>query len=505
MSLGLRLTLLNGLVLLLVIGAFAAVAYVTQVQALRSSLDDSLRAQARRVGERGAFWLDHPVGPPRGVAFPSPERFAAPDVFIQVVSRDGTIQSRSPSLGDDSLPVDPAMLQRALAGEEWFADVAVDQQPLRLFIMPLRAGRSSETGALIGMVEVARPLGPLYGSLRTLQATFLAVGGAGVLVSVVVGWLLSRAALRPIDALADVAQEIGAARDFSRRVPVRPGARRDEVGRLAEEFNRMLAQLQAAYEQLEAMLAAQRRFVADASHELRTPVTVVRGNLDLLRSMLPIRTVADAEEQAQLLADMAGETERMGRLVSDLLLLAQADAGHHLLLSPLELGSVVRDAFRAARFLREDVELRLGEVVDETWVRGDADRLRQLLLNLLDNALKYTPPGGVVSLSARRLARAEVDGVAVTVADTGPGIPPAEQARIFERFYRTDPARTAGGAGLGLAIARWIVDEHQGAIDVESAPGRGSRFTVWLPTQAGPPDRVDGRRHEEASRLAPAT
>jgi signal transduction histidine kinase len=224
--------------------------------------------------------------------------------------------------------------------------------------------------------------------------------------------------------------------------------------------------------------------VADASHELRTPLAVLRGNLDLLRNMADGSTDADAEERAQILGEMAGETERTERLVGGLLLLAQADAGQHLTLVPTALGPVVRDAFRAARFLREGVELRLGDVPEEAWVAGDADRLKQLLLVLLDNALKYTPAGGRVTIDARFLSREGEDGVAVRVEDTGPGIPPDEQARIFERFYRADRAREAAGAGLGLAIARWLVEEHQGAIEVESTPGQGSVFTMWLPTIA---------------------
>jgi signal transduction histidine kinase len=333
------------------------------------------------------------------------------------------------------------------------------------------------------MIAVARPLSSLNQSLQSLQTSFLLVGAAGVLVSLVAGWLLARAALRPIDRLAAAAHAIGASRDFARRVP--EGADRpDEVGRLAREFNLMLGQLQAAYNQLEAALSAQRRFVADASHELRTPLAVLRGNLDLLGNTLP-EVTERTEAPGDLLADMQSETERMGRLVSDLLLLAQADAGQHLSLAPLEVAPLVRDAFRAARFIREGVELRLGEMAEGAWVAGDADRLKQVLLILLDNALKYTPVGGRVGLEAR------VSGprVVLCVSDTGPGVPAAERTRIFDRFYRADVARGRGGAGLGLAIAKWIVDEHHGTLSVESN-GEGARpgsvFSVSLPRIPAP-------------------
>ncbi|MBI4494523.1 MAG: HAMP domain-containing histidine kinase [Chloroflexi bacterium] len=492
MSLGLRLTLLNGLVLLLAIGAFATIAYATQRQALGSSLDASLQDQARWFGDNASLGFDRPRGRPPSVVFPNPQRFAAPDVFVQITTRDGELVARSRNLDEDTLPSSPEMLRRALAGEEWFADIDMDGQPLRLFVAPLRIARPvDEGGPIVGMIQVARPLAPLHSTLRTLQTTFLSLGALGVLASLGVGWLLARAALRPIDRLAATAHAIGAAQDFGRRVPVRP-ERRDEVGRLAEEFNRMLAQLQAAYQQLEAALAVQRRFVADASHELRTPLTSLRGNVEVLRRMVALsQSPAGSEEQEQLLADVAAETERLARLVGDLLLLARADAGQHLALAPTELGPLVRDAFRAARFLREGVHLRLGDVPQGIWVAGDADRLKQLLLILLDNALKYTPSGGRVAIDARSLARAGADGVAIRVADTGPGIPSGEQARIFERFYRSDSVRGHGGSGLGLAIARWIVDEHRGAIELDSAPGHGSTFTVWLPTLPPPRLRSD--------------
>jgi signal transduction histidine kinase len=505
LSLGLRLTLLNGLVLLLTIGVFAGVAYATQQQALQSSLDESMRDQARRIQESAGPLFERGTGRVRGVGFADPRRFAAPDVFIQVTARDGEIAGRSANLGEDTLPTSHEMLERALAGEDWFTNVEVESQALRMYVAPFRIGAGGRTG-VIGMIQVARPLEQLQKNLGALQSTFLTVGAVGVLVSLIVGWLLARAALRPIDRLAATAHAIGAARDFTRRVPLDPHQRRDEVGRLAEDFNQMLGQLQAAYEQLGAALAAQRRFVADASHELRTPLTSLRGNVDLLSRMAAQESSAAGEdERTQILADMAAETERLTRLVADLLLLAGADAGQHLMLQPTEVGAVVREAFRAARFLREGVELRLDEVPQPNWVAGDADRLKQLVLILLDNALKYAPQGGSVAVGVQPLARNGVDGVAVRVSDTGPGIPPEEVERIFERFYRVDRARGAGGSGLGLAIARWIVEEHQGTIEVESTPGQGSTFTVWLPSVPPPNAPLLGRPELRAGARALAS
>jgi len=188
----------------------------------------------------------------------------------------------------------------------------------------------------------------------------------------------------------------------------------------------------------------------------------------------------DPADREAALADVASEVERMSRLVGDLLTLARADAGQHLPKATVELGPLVREVARQARFLSDgEVEVSLGRL-DEARVQGDADHLKQLLLILADNAVKYTPAGGHVSLAARR----ENGHLRLEVADSGMGIQPDDQGRIFERFYRADPARSPGGAGLGLAIARWIAEEHGGSIAVSSQPGQGSLFTVELPSPA---------------------
>jgi signal transduction histidine kinase len=394
------------------------------------------------------------------------------DVFIQVVGPDGEVQSRSGNLRGQNLPLDPTALQNALRGLSWFDVANVDGQSVREYVAPIRVGGG---GSAPGVIQVARPTASIDQSLGALQTSLLLVGAGGVLVSLIAGWFLARTALGPIDRLAAAAQAIGSARDFGRRVPVPRGG--DEVARLAREFNGMLGHLAAAFGQVEGALAAQRRFVADASHELRTPLSVVRGNLDLL-------ALSEAEdERLQPLADARAETERMGRLVSQLLLLAQADAGQHLTLARVDLPAVLHNAFRAARFFRDDVELCLTGVPESAWVMGDADRLEQVLLILLDNALKFTPPGGRVTLGAEPLVEHGRSGIVVRVTDTGPGVPAHEHERIFERFARVDRARGgAGGAGLGLAIGRWIVAEHGGRISIdECAEHGGCVFSVWLP------------------------
>jgi len=324
-------------------------------------------------------------------------------------------------------------------------------------------------------------------TLNVLRATILVVGAAGVLVAIGAGWLLARTALHPIDRLAQAADAIGTARDFGRRVPV-AGRRPDEIGRLSIAFNRMLGELQGAHEAVSDALVAQRRFVADASHELRTPLATLRGNVDLLRQMLADAGADDAEEAA-ILDDVSEEAARMSRLVADLLLLAQADAGQHLTLRPTDLTPVAHDAARAARLLRDDVQVEGMVGHGELWVQGHADRLRQVLMILLDNAMKHAAAGGRVTLAVERTRAC--DEIVARVTDNGAGIALDAQPHIFERFYRAAGTRSGEGTGLGLAIARWIVEEHGGSIAVSSTPGHGATFTVRLPAGTPPSEAVE--------------
>jgi signal transduction histidine kinase len=226
---------------------------------------------------------------------------------------------------------------------------------------------------------------------------------------------------------------------------------------------------------LEMSFDTQQRLVADVSHELRTPLTTIQGNLDLLRR----GAADDPAMRNDSLAAIGNETARMRRLVNDLLLLAQADAGLQLQLHPVELDTLLLDVYRQGQVISQGtgVRVRLG-AEDQAVVLGDADRLRQLLLNLVDNAIKYTPSGGDVTLTLKR----EAGWVLVSVADTGCGIPPEDLPHIFERFYRADRSRARpGGAGLGLSIAKWVAEAHGGELEVESELGQGTVFTLYLP------------------------
>ena len=397
------------------------------------------------------------------VRLPAADVFSTADTYWQVVRTDGIIAARSANLGDQSLPLDSGTLQQTAQDESVLATVRVGDARLRMYSTPLTLLENH-----IGTVQVGASLQGVDATLR--RAAGLMGGGMllAVLLAAVVGYALARSALRPVDQVTQAALHITRAEDLGRRLPA-PAAQ-DEVGRLSATFNEMLGRL-------DELFRAQQHLVADVSHELRTPLTAIQGNLDLLRR----GALDDPDARREATESIEAEVNAMSRLVADLLLLAQADAGLKLELQPVELDTLLLEAYRHAQARAQGVKVRLGDE-DQALVMGDPDRLRQLLRNLVDNALKYTPAGGEVTLALRRAS----GWVCVSIVDTGIGIAPEDIPHIFERFYRSDKARTRGrgGAGLGLSIAQWIAEAHNGRITVESQAGNGSVFTVWLPLRA---------------------
>ena len=322
----------------------------------------------------------------------------------------------------------------------------------------LRAG-----GTVLGIVQVGRSTQAIE-DVRDRMFIILVGGGAIALAFVaVVGYWLARSALRPVEQIAHVAEDIEAS-DLTRRIGAR--GQPAEVQRLADTFDGMLARLEAAF-------AQQRNFVMDVSHELRTPLTGLRGNLDVM--LMDPSLEPDARAQ---LEKMSAEVSRLVRLTSNLLYLAHAEAGREIVLHPLELDELCLEVAHQESNVRHDVKLRL-EHEERVVVTGDRDLLKQLLLNIVDNAIKFSPAGGEVIVSLMTADQV----VKIAVEDQGPGVPASDRERIFERLYRGDQdgSRTVGGAGIGLAISRWIARAHGGDIHVDSGRKGGSRFTITLP------------------------
>jgi two-component system OmpR family sensor kinase len=346
-------------------------------------------------------------------------------------------------------------------------------------------------------VVVAASLDGIDSTTRQLRLIDLIVSVVVLLVLAGVGAAIVRASLRPLVEIEHTARAI-AAGDLTRRVPDRDP--RTEVGRLGRALNSMLAQIESAFGARAASEASarrsedrMRRFVADASHELRTPLTTIRGFAELYRQ----GASRDPAELDRLMRRIEDQAARMGLLVEDLLLLARLDQQRPLDRSPVDLLALAADAVNDARAVAPDRRIELvlgggdGDPGRALIVLGDGQRLRQVLANLVNNALTHTPAGSPVEV---RVGGWELDGApgaAVEIVDHGPGLAPEQAERVFERFYRADPARShaAGGSGLGLSIVAALVAVHGGTVQVDSVQGRGARFRVVLPLA---PDAVPG-------------
>jgi len=305
-----------------------------------------------------------------------------------------------------------------------------------------------------------------------LRAFLVIAAIVTLIVVAIVSWLVAGRAVRPLVTLAQTTEAIGSTGDLSRRLA--PSGSRDEVGLLTTSFNAMLERLQSAQAELGAALAAQQRFVADASHELRTPLSTIRTNAEFLRE----RPDAAAGDRAEAIADVVSEAERMSRLVDGLLVLARADAGVAIERRPIDVRAVATGEarrFRPVGRARDDTERVHVTAAGSALVSGDADALGRAIRALLDNAFRHGSPPVGITVTSR-------DGrVQLEVRDAGPGLPAGSEARVFDRFYRADPARSGEGTGIGLSIVRAIAEAHGGTIRAASAEGGGAVFTIELP------------------------
>ena len=469
MSIRLRFTLLATVMMVLLLAALSFGIHFAMQRSLRGEVDQRiLNVFDAYRSNPGQIWQNPQTGEIRRV-LADPDPLTSTGMFIQVADSHWTIAGQSSNLRGTFIPLNFDVIARNDALEPVYFEAQMNGRDVRVYSAPVL----DPTGSAYAYIQVAESLDPLQATLRRLR-TILFVGSLAAIILVAgAAWLVADTALRPLMRMSGTARAIGSAGDLSKRVvPPRTG---DEVQQLAVTFNAMLDRLEASFD-------TQRQFVADASHELRTPLTALRGNADVLLRMVQAGRY-DAAEFAAGLTDMESEAERMGRLVQDLLMLARADVGWLPEMAPVELLSIVREAARIAAPLagERSFEVDLPVIVDGGGyeVLGDADKLKQLLLILLDNAFTHTPPETTVRLSLRT----ELHEAVIEVADNGPGIPDEHAARVFDRFYRADDARarSSGGTGLGLAIARWIAETHHGSIQLSSAADGGASFIVRLP------------------------
>ncbi|HEV8473452.1 MAG TPA: ATP-binding protein [Methylomirabilota bacterium] len=458
LSIHTRLTLWYTGVLLATLVVVSALSYSLLAWNLAQDVDHSLLTVAEVVRDTNAT---------DGDAL-SPERILRDalgsnifDQFFQIVDPEGTPSIRSQSPGRPRLPLSGLARTNAARGRPTFETLRVGRGPdLRVVTLPvMRNGRLTE------VVQVGMSLAQSERSLRRyLQSLFVLVP-LGVLLAAIGGVLMARAALRPVDQMSAAARRITAAA-LGQRVRVRGTG--DELDRLAETLNGMLGRLEAAFAEI-------RRFSADAAHELRTPLTALKGGLEVA-----LRAERTPEEYRRVIADSLEEVERLIRLAEDLMLLSRSSSVPETRRDAVDLEPLVLDVLDVGARLAAGtgVAVRLKEAAPVT-VRGNATALRRAVLNLVENAVKYTPAGGIVELAVTH----EGDAAVLAVEDTGPGIAAEDAERVFEPFVRLDAARARdlGGSGLGLAIARSIVAAHDGSIAIERGAAGGARFTIRLP------------------------
>ena len=465
-----RLTAWYSIALVGTLAAFAVVLYVTRRNASFEDLDRRIQSEAalsagilaESYGSRGVLLVRDTLIPELAAVLE-----AIPD-FLIITHTDGRVlfassDARATFGAYEQLTslVKSAAGGRA-AGATW---ITPNGPAVRYVVRPLTGAGPQFGAVLAGASTQGAELG-----LQQLLSTLVVMILIGVFPAVFVGRWIAQRALEPVDQIITEVREITDGRSLHRRLAV-PMVR-DELGRLAETLNQMMTRLERSF-------AALRRFTADASHELKTPLTVVRAGVEraITRPDVPQETLAALEETLQ-------EVNRMTELLDSLLTLARADEGRaELHREPVDLRAIVAEAGETGDLLADHagVAIEIRTPPQPLVLAVDRSRVRQLLLNLIENAVKYTPRGGNVSV---QLGASDGE-VRLTVADSGIGIAPGDLPHIFDRFWRADSARTRTGerpgAGLGLAISKWIVEAHGGAIEVQSRPGRGTTFTVTFP------------------------
>ena len=448
----------SGMLVVLGVGAL-----VLLDRGLRDNIDASLKSVAQSIAESSRRHAS--VGTPLDDLLDSMLPPGLTERFFNLLDPFGRPDPRVALRSRLQLPLSVEALRNAEHGKETYQTLpmpGVSASPVRILTLPV-----IERGRIIHLVQVAMPLESAEAArsrflLILLTLAPLALGGVAA-----GGWFLAGRTLAPVDRMVDTARKIEA-EDLSQRIET--GESNDELGRLARVLNDMLMRLESSF-------AAVRHFSADAAHELRTPLTILKGEIEVA-----LRAPRSDEEYRRVLRSCLEEVDRLSTLVQDLLFLARSDSGNlEVGKTPVNVSDVIVEVAPSLQALAETTGVTLTvAATTPAWVEGNAAMLFRLLFNLGENAIKYTPAGGAVAVALQRHGQE----AALEVRDTGPGIPPEEQARIFDRFYRGDPARSRGGTGLGLALARSIVLLHHGHIAVESTPGQGSCFRVILPLTA---------------------
>jgi two-component system sensor histidine kinase MprB len=455
-----RLALVSAAAVGVAILIAAIVCYLVVRGQLRGEIDNELKAQAAAV-ERGVPGsLDRPLpGISASAGGPAP--------YAQLVLADGTRYDRE---GNIDLPIE-AHARAVAAGDAsaFLTDVTVSGSHLREYTFPIPIEVSGQTAA----IQLARPLAGIDRILSHLRLILLLLCAGGIALAAALGRIASRRVLAPLAVVAQTAQHISETEDLTSRIHV--GAD-DEIGQLATRFNAMLERLESSRGALDESMRSQRQLIADASHELRTPVTSLRTNIEILLEGGHL----EDDERRRLLSDVVEQSEELTALVADLIELARGDLPFDNV-EDVRLDRIVEDGIARAR--RNAPTIEFAARLEPLMVEGMPDRLGRAVNNLLDNAAKHSPPGGPVEVT--------LDADGITIRDHGTGIDAEELPHVFDRFYRGAHARGTQGSGLGLAIVRQVAEQHGGSIGAANAPDGGAVFTLRLPVipvgSEGPP------------------
>jgi len=478
-SLRFKLTVWYVFILGVLLIAFSTFLYLTLEKSLYRSADNKLRSFADLIGSESASPLSKFSLGSIDKTLEATLNLKPVGKFIQVLDESGKIGPRSDNLRNVQLPISLTALKNAAKGQPTFeTNRSFEGGPLRILTFPVM-----EDDRVARIVQVASSLEDVEDALNKLFIILVVSVPLALLVASVGGQFLASKALRPVDEISQTARMI-TFENLNQRIRV-PKVR-DELSRLIETLNEMISRLDRSFQQT-------KQFTSDASHELKTPLTILKGEVEVA-----LRKERTPLEYEQTLKSNLEEIDRMSQIVNDLLLLSKADSGElRLTKQEINLGEVLSNVIGQLSRLAQvkNLHLETSNHQDGIYVFGDVLRIRELFVNLIENGIKYTEPGGFVRVtlseekgphgeSPSTVAQDSPSGFAtIVVADSGIGIAKEDQERIFDRFFRVDKARSReqGGSGLGLSICRWIVEAHQGEIWVESTPGTGSSFTVRLP------------------------
>ncbi len=458
-----KLTLWYAAVMGLVLILFSTALYITMAKVLYTEVDGKIKAMAqvtassipKLTGHFDLTQLDRMMDEKLG--------FKTPGKFIQILDNTGTVGQTSANLQTHPLPISIDALMKASYRQIHYETIPIknSKYPIRVVTYPI-----IENNEVTNILQIGTSLQNVQETLHKLMLSLLFGVPACTALASIGGWFMARKSLRPVNDITTAARTITAKNMDQKIEVINP---RDEVGRLAETFNDMISRLHNSFRQVS-------QFTSNASHELRTPLTILRGEMEVA-----LRSRRTADEYKEVITSGLEEVERLSQMVEELLLLSKTDHGElKLNLSKVSLHQLMENVYDSAKLLASGKEVSItASSGEQVYINGDEMRLRQLLLNLIDNAIKYTPYGGRIALSLRK----DSDYAYITVKDSGIGIAKEDQDRIFERFYRVDQSRSKeiAGTGLGLAICKWITDAHGGYISVASELHKGSTFTVTLP------------------------